>query len=135
MGNSLSLLASSLYIGPFASAALAKSQCIVNGKEVPCSELGKGLGIFVGMGLGVIAIIFIIGIFLTIFWILMLIDCVRREVEYKPVWILVLLLTGCIGAVVYYFAIKRRAGKQSNIAPQPPQQPPPQISTIPPVAQ
>jgi hypothetical protein len=130
MGNSLSLLASSLYIGPFVSAALAKSQCVVNGKEVPCSELGKSLGIFVGMGIGVIAIIFIIGILLTIFWILMLIDCVKREVEYKPVWILVLLLTGCIGAVVYYFAVKRRAGKQSNTIPQTPlQQPPPQIST------
>ena len=125
MGNSLSLLASSLYIGPFASAFLAKSQCIINGKEVQCSELGKSLGVFVGMGLGVVATIFVIGILLTIFWILMLIDCVKREVEYKPVWILVLLLTGCIGAVIYYFAVKRRVGAKSNNLPQ---QPPPQMS-------
>jgi hypothetical protein len=120
MGSSLSLLASSLYVGPFATTLLAKSQCIVNGQEVPCSEFGKVLTVFVGFGLGIIAVIFIIGILLTIFWIMMLIDCVKRDVEYKPVWILVILLTGCIGAVVYYFAVKRR----NNIVP-------PQINTPP----
>lgn len=52
---------------------------------------------------------FAIAILTTIFWIFMLIDAAKRKFKNeneKVVWILVLALTGILGAVIYYFAIK-----------------------------
>lgn len=44
------------------------------------------------------------------FWIYMLIDAVKREYKdsnEKMIWILVLAFTGWIGALVYFFVVKR----------------------------
>lgn len=52
-----------------------------------------------------------IGIFSLVFWILMLVDCAKREFDEeneKITWILVLALTGIIGAIIYYFMVKRK---------------------------
>lgn len=46
------------------------------------------------------------GIATFIFWILMLIDAIRREYPNendKIIWIIVIALTGWIGALVYFF--------------------------------
>ncbi len=56
-------------------------------------------------------IIFVISIPLMIFWIWMLVDAVKRKFENKVAWIVILALTGFIGALIYYFAV-RRAAKQ-----------------------
>lgn len=54
----------------------------------------------------------VIGLILcTIFWIVMLVDAARREYKNqddKILWILVIALTGIIGAGVYYFVVKRK---------------------------
>jgi prolipoprotein diacylglyceryltransferase len=48
----------------------------------------------------------------AIFWVFMLVDAVQREnyknKDDKTIWIIVLALTGLIGAAIYYFAIKRK---------------------------
>lgn len=57
-------------------------------------------------------IFFIAGILLTIFWIFMLVDVTKREFKKeddKIVWVLVVALTGIIGAIVYYFIIKKES--------------------------
>ncbi len=46
----------------------------------------------------------------AIFWVFMLVDAAKREFQDpndKVVWVLVIALIGVIGAVIYYFAIKR----------------------------
>jgi len=49
-------------------------------------------------------IITIIALIILIFWIKMLIHVVKnRELEYQPVWILIVWLMGIVGAVIYYF--------------------------------
>ncbi|MBU1200875.1 MAG: PLDc N-terminal domain-containing protein [Nanoarchaeota archaeon] len=51
----------------------------------------------------------IIGCF--VFWILMIVDVAKREFpkqDDKTVWILIVALTGVIGAIIYYFVIKRK---------------------------
>ena len=56
-------------------------------------------------------IIFIIGIPLFIFWILMLVNCAKRDFpteNTKVIWLLVIILTGFIGAIIYYFVVKRK---------------------------
>lgn len=58
--------------------------------------------------IGIIMIINILGIAL---WIWMLIDCVKRDFKKendKILWILVIVLAGWIGALIYYFMIKRK---------------------------
>ena len=49
---------------------------------------------------------FVIGILGTLFWIWMLIDCATKEPSQgndKVVWILVILFTHVIGALIYFF--------------------------------
>jgi hypothetical protein len=59
------------------------------------------------------AALLIIGlaIFLTVFWILMIIDCAKRKHlsdGERVAWILILVFLGFIGATIYYFAVKRK---------------------------
>jgi len=54
-----------------------------------------------------------------IFWILMLIDLVKREddqfgsesKDQKMLWLLIVLLTSYVGALVYYFMVYKKVGK------------------------
>ncbi len=53
-------------------------------------------------------------VILLVIWIMMLIDCLKRPDDRfaiggnnaKLIWILVIILTGFIGALIYYFLIK-----------------------------
>ena len=47
-----------------------------------------------------------------VIWILMLVDCVNRKFKKKDekiIWVIVIVLTGIIGALIYYFVVKRKA--------------------------
>ena len=54
-----------------------------------------------------------LSIAVTVFWIMMLIDVIRREdKEFKTnneklIWVLVIIFTHIIGALIYYFMVKR----------------------------
>ena len=76
-------------------------QCTVNGEEVPCDDV-------VPFFLGVTAVFGILFLVCAVFWIWMLIDCLKREFNDKVLWILILLLTGILGAILYYFLVKRK---------------------------
>ena len=62
-------------------------------------------GLFAGFGLIVLAAV----LFLFVFWIWMIIDCLKRDFKKdveKIVWILVLIFLHLLGAIIYYFAVK-----------------------------
>lgn len=73
-----------------------------------------------GMILMMMAMMFVwlIGLVLSvagfIFWILMLVDCVKRRMDSneKIVWVLILVFTNIIGALAYYFMVKRPARRR-----------------------
>ena len=47
---------------------------------------------------------------LTVFWVMMIIDCAKRKQltdSERVAWILVLVFLGFLGASIYYFAVKR----------------------------
>lgn len=80
-------------------------------------------GIFAGLiGLFIFVIYFVfiggfivIGILGTILWVWMLVDCAKREFKNendKLLWILVIVLANTVGAIVYYFIIKREQDKK-----------------------
>ena len=53
----------------------------------------------------------VIGILGTIFWIWMLIDCVTKETDEgnsRLIWVLIIVLTHLIGAIIYYFVRKQK---------------------------
>jgi NADH:ubiquinone oxidoreductase subunit 6 (subunit J) len=63
------------------------------------------------LGIGfLILIILALAIFLFVLWIMMIVDCAQRkfkEENEKIIWILVIVLASYIGAIIYYFVVKR----------------------------
>lgn len=68
------------------------------------------------IGIGAMEVILILAaIVLFVFWLWMLIDCLKRPDDKfaiggnyaKLIWILVIIFTGFIGALLYYFLIKK----------------------------
>lgn len=52
---------------------------------------------------------FLAGAILFAFWIWMIIDCIKRDFKKdveKVVWILVIVLLGFLGALIYFFVVK-----------------------------
>jgi len=70
--------------------------------------------LFLGSAILIILFVFLVislGIFLFAFWIWMIVDCATRKFKNdtdKVVWILVILFASLIGAIIYYFAVKRK---------------------------
>lgn len=57
-----------------------------------------------------ISLIIALTVFVFVFWILMIIDCATRKFKQeseKIVWIIVLVFLQILGAIIYYFVIKR----------------------------
>ncbi|NJD53925.1 MAG: PLDc_N domain-containing protein [Candidatus Methanoperedens sp.] len=77
-----------------------------------------------GFGIiGVEVFLIIAAVMLFVFWVWMLIDCLKRPDNKfkiggnnaKPIWILVIILTGFIGTMIYYFLIKKTDSHQDRI--------------------
>ncbi|MBI5392063.1 PLDc N-terminal domain-containing protein [Candidatus Woesearchaeota archaeon] len=52
---------------------------------------------------------------LVALWIWMIIDCAKRKFKNdneQVVWILILVFTGWLGAIIYYFAVKKQDKKK-----------------------
>ncbi len=110
LASLLVLLLACLVITPIAVA-----------QDNPFEDPSAG-GVAAAAGLGVVWLIcmfffFVIGIALLVFWILMLVDVIKRDESQFPgstgnsktIWLLIVILLGYIGAIVYYFVIKRKA--------------------------
>jgi len=66
--------------------------------------------VFIGIGLFIL-LIMACAVSSMVLWIWMIIDCAQRkfkEDNEKVVWILLLVFLGVIGAIVYYFVVKRK---------------------------
>ena len=72
------------------------------------------------------AVIMLLNLAMMAFWIWMLVDCVTKcpdRDNKKILWVLLVALTGVIGALIYYF-VQRPKNAQESLPPPPP--PPPQ---------
>ena len=64
---------------------------------------------------GFFLLLFIFVSLMLIFWIWMIVDCAKRDFKKnddKVIWILILVFLGVIGAIIYYFIIKRKNKKE-----------------------
>ena len=65
----------------------------------------SGFGMFVGFGVAAV----LIGVLLFVFWLWMLVDCLKRDFKKdveKVAWILVMIFLHILGAIIYYFVVK-----------------------------
>ena len=72
--------------------------------------LGMGMGIF---GIIIVIISCLVGLFFLVFWIMMLVDCVKRDFPNRGVWLAVLIITFFVGwswlaCILYYFMVKKK---------------------------
>lgn len=74
--------------------------------EISYEEAGLAGGLL-AVGAGMVILLILFAIFCLVFWIMMLVHAISKPIKSKALWIIILLLFGFIGAVVYYFAIKR----------------------------
>jgi len=108
----LFLLAS---VSLLANTALAQvGTCKLNGQEVPCGEVLNGLGNIIGAGLIFMVVMWVIMLAAGIFWLVMLIHAATKPIDNKAVWILVMVFTNILGAIVYYFVVKREFSKMTQ---------------------
>ncbi|OGH72240.1 MAG: hypothetical protein A3G00_04980 [Candidatus Magasanikbacteria bacterium RIFCSPLOWO2_12_FULL_43_12] len=70
------------------------------------------MGGFLGWGIAVVVVLFLVGIAAFIFWIVMLVHAASHPVENKAMWIILMVFTGVIGSLIYYFVVKRKFAKQ-----------------------
>ena len=82
----------------------ASAVCKLNGEVVACPDFGAVFFGFFGV-MWAVMVLFMISA--TVFWILMIIHVATHPIENKAIWVLLLIFTGIIGAIVYYFGIKR----------------------------
>lgn len=80
---------------------------------------GVAVGIFLIFIMVFYAIFFAVAIAAFVLWIMMLIDAAQRtnweNENDKTIWILIIVLTGGIGALIYYFMIRRKLGPNHAI--------------------
>ena len=91
-----------------ANIAAAQATCSINGQNVPCDQFFNSFG---GLLIGFMITMWVIGLIGFIFWLIMLIHAATKPIENKVVWILIIILTNIIGAIVYYFVVKRNFDK------------------------
>ncbi len=99
--------------------ALAQAKCMIDGQEVPCEVLGSKVKGFLGWGIGIFLGMVVLAIFSTVFWIKMIVHASRHQINNKGIWIVVLILTGIIGALIYYFTVKRKFNDQFSATTTP----------------
>lgn len=75
-----------------------------------------------------ISFVIVLGLLLTAFWVWMVVDCANAPMESgdKTAWILILLFTHLLGAVLYYFIPRRE--RLSKRATSPFQSAPPTMT-------
>jgi len=94
-----------------AQIALAEATCTLNGEEVPCDEFKTLVGTYFGIGIAIALVVGAIGLAATVFWILMLVHALSNDIEDKAMWAILIVFTNIIGAVIYYFVVKRNFKK------------------------
>ncbi len=105
-------------------AQAAESQCTLNGQPISCAELAHKAKPFIGLGLGIFAFIIIVSLAIFVFWLLMLIHAVQHKSPNRDTWLIVLVVSfvtgfSLVGALVYYFAEKKKAELATTATPSP----------------
>lgn len=102
---SIAVITAFVFIGGgiFVNAQNGVNQMMYSDYGIKTSIFRSLFPLYAGAG----AIFVIFGLILLAFWIWMLVHAIKHDIDYKPVWILVLWFLNIFGAIIYYFAVKR----------------------------
>jgi sterol desaturase/sphingolipid hydroxylase (fatty acid hydroxylase superfamily) len=87
----------------FSGVNMAFAQCSINGEEIPCDQMPA----WFWPTIIAIPVLVLVGF---IFWLWMLIDAIKKPIENKMLWILVVFFGNILGALIYFFVVKRAHG-------------------------
>jgi len=68
----------------------------------------------------VFAIIIPVFLLLGAFWLWMLIDAARRQFDNKTLWIILIIFLSFLGAILYFFLVRRGLKQQEKLGVQSP---------------
>lgn len=88
------------------------------------SEAAASAAVGIGLIFGIIG--FIVGIAFLIFWIWTIVDCAKRQFpgdNDKIIWLVVIILLGVLGSLIYLIAGRSKGTLPSQSAPTPPSGP------------
>lgn len=88
-------------------AQLALAECTLNGEVVPCDQLKEMIEPYFGAAMGLFLLLGVVGLASAIFWIMMLVHAATHDIKDKAMWIILMVFTGVIGSIIYYFVVKR----------------------------
>lgn len=76
-------------------------------------QIPFGLESLAFFGIFILLIVVVIVLLTSIFWVMMLVDCAKRDFDDKLIWILIIIFTHFLGATLYYFIVKKGEEKTS----------------------
>lgn len=103
-------IAAAAAFSPLAALAQTDYFTTTTGEDAAAGAAAAGLGI----GMIILWILMMaIGLFFLIFWIIMLVDCVKREFDQRGTWLAIMIISIFVGfswlaAILYYFLVKRK---------------------------
>jgi hypothetical protein len=85
-------------------------------EDAASAAIGTGVAGIMGVFVCLYVLAFAAGIFFFVVWIIALVDCAKREnLEFpspsensKVLWILIVVLAGGVGAIIYYFVVMKK---------------------------
>ncbi len=80
--------------------------CTLNGEVIPCDQMPKWVWAF-------LIVMAVLSMFFFVFWLRMLLDAIKNQTENKTMWVLLIIFLNVLGAIIYYFAEKRKRGKNT----------------------
>lgn len=97
----------------FLVSGVLGATCTYFGEEIPCDEMPTWVWV---MPIVIFGFLFVFGILFAIFWIWMLIDAVKYcNDDEKIVWIIVIVLANWIGALIYFFVVRRKRRRLEKV--------------------
>jgi amino acid transporter len=88
--------------------------CVLNGQEVPCSQLvGAAKHVF-EWGLGIVFLIVVLILLCGVFWLAMLVHAISKPIDNIVMWIAIVFFFVLPGALLYYFSVKRPYDKRAK---------------------
>lgn len=68
----------------------------------------------------IIGVVVVISLVLGAFTLWMLIDAIKRQFDDKTLWIILIIFLGPLGAILYFFMVRRKLRRQEKLGGQPP---------------
>ena len=108
-----------LIMGLILFTTLAITSC--SPEEAAVAAGGTAAMGLVGVWICFIVVCWLAGIFLFVVWIMMLVDCVKRDnsefpnagESTKTMWILILILASGVGSIIYYFVVRKKMPRKA----------------------